>query len=96
MVRTTALRFVPWLLAVSARAGRRAGTGEHVNIEGFVKDAQTGDPLPGANVVLAGTSLGASADIDGKYAIRSVPAGLIYASRHVRGIHKRFDAVEGG
>jgi TonB-dependent receptor len=46
-----------------------------VNIEGVVKDSQTGDPLPGANVVLAGTSLGASADINGKYTIRSVTPG---------------------
>ncbi|HUI09682.1 MAG TPA: carboxypeptidase-like regulatory domain-containing protein, partial [Bacteroidota bacterium] len=53
--------------AVAAPAG--------VNIEGTVKDAQTGDPLPGANVVLAGTSLGASADINGSYIIRNVPPG---------------------
>ena len=46
-----------------------------VNIEGVVKDSQTGDPLPGANVVLTGTSLGTSADINGKYTIRSVPPG---------------------
>lgn len=46
-----------------------------VNIEGVVKDSQTGDPLPGANVVLAGTSLGASADINGRYTIRSVNPG---------------------
>jgi len=47
----------------------------NVNIEGTVKDAQTGDPLPGANVALAGTSLGASADIYGKYTVRNVPPG---------------------
>ena len=44
-------------------------------IEGTVKDAQTGDFLPGANVVVAGTSLGASSDISGKYVIHSVPPG---------------------
>ncbi|HTO92929.1 MAG TPA: TonB-dependent receptor, partial [Bacteroidota bacterium] len=53
--------------AVAAPAG--------VNIEGTVRDAQTGDPLPGANVVLAGTSLGSSADINGSYIIRNVPSG---------------------
>jgi len=45
-------------------------------IVGTVRDAQTGEPLPGANVVLAGTSLGASSDIFGKYAIRNVPPGV--------------------
>ncbi len=44
-------------------------------IEGTVKDAQTGDPLPGANILLVGTGLGASTDINGKYTIRSVPMG---------------------
>jgi len=44
-------------------------------IEGIVKDSQTGDPLPGANVVLAGTSMGTSTDIKGTYVIRNVPPG---------------------
>ena len=42
-------------------------------VEGSVRDAQTGDPLPGANVILVKTSLGASTDINGKYTIRDVP-----------------------
>ncbi len=45
------------------------------NIVGILKDAKTGELLPGANVVLAGTSLGASTDVDGKYSIRNVPPG---------------------
>jgi TonB-dependent receptor len=44
-------------------------------IEGFVKDSKTGDALPGANVMLVKTGLGASTDIEGKYAIRDVPPG---------------------
>ncbi|MGA9406332.1 MAG: TonB-dependent receptor [Bacteroidota bacterium] len=45
------------------------------NIVGIVKDTKTGEPLPGANVALTGTSLGASTDVDGKYVIRNVPPG---------------------
>jgi TonB-dependent receptor len=45
------------------------------SIEGRVTDASTGEPLFGANVILGGTSLGAAADIDGKYIIPVVPAG---------------------
>jgi len=44
-------------------------------IEGTVRDSQTGEPLPGANVMIVKTSLGASSDINGKYTIREVPAG---------------------
>lgn len=51
--------------------GRAAGA----NVEGVIKDATTGDLLPGANVVIEGTSLGAATDISGKYLIRGVPSG---------------------
>lgn len=45
------------------------------SVEGYVRDAQTGDPLPSATVSIVGTSLGAATDIGGKYSIRNVPAG---------------------
>jgi len=44
-------------------------------ISGKVVDAQTGDALPGANVLIEGTSLGAASDLNGRYAIDNVPAG---------------------
>lgn len=44
-------------------------------IFGTVVDASTGEPLPGANVALAGTSTGAAADLNGRYVIRPVPLG---------------------
>jgi len=56
------------LIATSAYAA--SGT-----IDGTVRDSQTGEPLPGANVMIVKTSLGASSDINGKYTIREVPAG---------------------
>lgn len=45
------------------------------SIEGFVRDSQSGEPLPGANIVLVKTSLGAASDLTGKYTIRNVPPG---------------------
>jgi TonB-dependent receptor len=45
------------------------------NIEGYVKDAKTGDVLPGANVIVVGTSIGAATNIDGKYVIQNVTSG---------------------
>lgn len=45
------------------------------SISGKVTDAQTGDALPGANVLLKGTSLGASTGLNGNYTIGSVPPG---------------------
>ncbi len=44
-------------------------------ISGRVIDAKTGDPLPGANVLLKGTGLGASTTLNGRYSISNVPPG---------------------
>ncbi len=59
-----------WSLAASAPLTQGTGT-----IEGFVKDLQSGEPLPSATVYLVGTGFGASTEITGKYSIRNVPAG---------------------
>ncbi len=45
------------------------------SIQGTVKDKNTGEALPGANVVVKGTSLGAATDLDGKFLIRNLPVG---------------------
>jgi TonB-dependent receptor len=45
------------------------------SIQGKVTDATTGEALPGANVILEGTSIGAATSIDGKYIIPVVSAG---------------------
>ncbi len=44
-------------------------------ITGRVTDKESGEALPGANVVLVGTSLGTATDADGQYFILSVPIG---------------------
>tara|TARA_Y100000590_G_scaffold85298_1_gene95323 strand:+ start:1023 stop:3761 length:2739 start_codon:yes stop_codon:yes gene_type:complete len=44
-------------------------------ISGTVTDATTGDALPGANVVVEGTNMGAAATADGSYSINNVPSG---------------------
>jgi outer membrane receptor for ferrienterochelin and colicin len=45
-------------------------------IAGSVLDAQTGDPLPGANVIVEGTNLGAATDLSGNYTVLNLPPGL--------------------
>ena len=44
-------------------------------IAGVVRDAETGDPLPGVNVVIVGTTMGAATGPDGSYFIINVPPG---------------------
>ena len=45
------------------------------NITGYVKDAQNGEPLPFANVMLVGEVIGAATDVHGYYMIPTVPPG---------------------
>jgi iron complex outermembrane receptor protein len=61
-------------------------------IEGTVTDAETGEPLAGANVQVSKTLLGAAADERGRFIIRRVPPGMYmlnvtfigYRTEHLR------------
>ncbi|MBI5463672.1 MAG: TonB-dependent receptor, partial [Ignavibacteriales bacterium] len=44
-------------------------------LRGKVTDKESGEPLIGANILVEGTSHGASTDVNGEYVILSVPAG---------------------
>jgi hypothetical protein len=44
-------------------------------IAGVVRDAETKEPLIGANVFVQGTNLGSATDVEGQYAILNVPPG---------------------
>ncbi len=59
---TSSLFAVALLLLLPAMVLAQNGT-----IRGTVTDTDTGDPLPGANVSLVGTTTGSTTDVDGKY-----------------------------
>ena len=44
-------------------------------ISGVVTDAQTGDPIPGVNVVIVGEQVGATTDAQGRYSILNLSPG---------------------
>lgn len=44
-------------------------------ITGTVVDAELGEPLIGANVIISGTTIGAATDLNGRYSIANVPVG---------------------
>ena len=59
------------LLALnSAKAASLSG-----KITGKVTDAETGDALPGANMVIQGSNRGAASNLQGEYIISNVPVG---------------------
>lgn len=49
-------------------------------ISGVVTDAETGDPLIGASILVKGTSTGTVTDIDGSYTIRAAPDDVLIFS----------------
>jgi outer membrane receptor protein involved in Fe transport len=67
------LFLIPALILTLADYSMASTTGK---IAGRVIDAANGRPLPGVNVLVLGTTLGASTDLDGNYFIINVPAGV--------------------
>lgn len=45
------------------------------NINGFIRDKATGEPLPFANVMLKDTQIGDASDVHGYYVINGIPPG---------------------
>ena len=60
------------ILLISALTIQASTTGK---IKGIITDAETGEPLIGANVIILGTSLGAATDLDGYFLILAVRPG---------------------
>lgn len=71
-----------------------AGFGAAGSIIGTVHDEKTGDELVGANILIVGTTQGASTDLEGKYIIKPVAPGeytlrvsyIGYAAKVITGV----------
>lgn len=72
----THLRGIVATLVIAAVAASTAMAGTTGKIAGKVTRAQTKEALPGVNVLVAGTVLGASTDAEGDYVIPNVPPGV--------------------
>lgn len=76
-----------------------AMSGTTGKISGRIIDKETGQPLPGTNVLVVGTQLGAAADLNGYFTILHVPPGqydlqasmIGYAKVTVRDVRVRID-----
>ncbi|NOY57499.1 MAG: TonB-dependent receptor plug domain-containing protein, partial [Calditrichaeota bacterium] len=68
----TFLSFVGLFLLILLTNSHAGTTGK---VSGRVVDKTTSEPLPGANVTVEGTNLGASTDLFGNYSIINIPPG---------------------
>ena len=64
------------VLLLAASAFSQGSESQYGKIVGKVVDAETGETIIGANVVISGTSQGDATDIDGKYTIDKVQPGI--------------------
>ena len=55
--------------------GQVALAAQNGTVEGYVRDSQTHEALPGATVFIVGTTMGASTDLNGRFFISDVPPG---------------------
>ncbi len=72
MNRRILFLILPLLIFVLGAPVMGAVTGK---IAGVIKDKATGEPLPGVNILIVGTTQGASTNIDGEYFILNVLPG---------------------
>jgi len=79
------------LLLSALPAGAQQANGR---IVGQVVDAQTGRPLPGAQLMVEGTQMGSIAGLEGRFVLANVPAGTVsvralmigYATKTISGV----------
>ena len=63
------------VFTLSILTGEIMGQSTSGIISGEVRDAITKQPLPGANIIIVGTNIGAASDVNGYYVIKNVAAG---------------------
>lgn len=68
-------RYIGLLTVWLAVLTTSAASAQSATVRGTILDAVTSEPLPWANVILTGTSIGGASDIEGKFVIRNVPIG---------------------
>lgn len=86
MLKTT--RMVLFVLVLLGLVALPLWSGTTGKIAGVITDKATGDPLPGANVLIVGTTTGAAADFEGQYTILHVPPGTYSLQVTVMGYTK--------
>ena len=93
-------RQILWiLLAVCALGLATTASAQTGKIAGTVTDAETGEPFPGVNVRIDGTTQGASTGLDGRYSIIGVRPGeyavvvsfIGYQAQRIEGVRVRID-----
>ena len=74
------MKGIKTLFSVLFLAVGLSAAAQNITVKGTVTDAQTGDPVPGAAVVVSGTATGVVTDFDGTYSITVASDGVLIFS----------------
>ncbi len=75
-MRVPVLKILSFLMLTAALLAAPIFAGTTGKIVGKITDAQTGEELPGVNVIVEGTTKGAAADLAGEFIILNVAPGV--------------------
>lgn len=50
---------------------------QNVKVQGVITDAENGDPVLGATVIILGTTIGEITNFEGEYSLSNVPASAV-------------------
>ena len=80
--------YVILLLSIFLLSFQTVFSGTTGKIAGRVLDKESGEPLPGVNIILEGTSIGAATDVHGYYTILHIPPGSYVCNISMMGYKK--------
>ncbi len=66
---------------------------QQMKITGVITDASTGEPLPGVNIIVEGTAVGVTSNLDGKYSIEITSTNAILVYSYIGYISARMTAA---
>ncbi len=69
-------KFKVFFIAIMLVCNALLSFGQNIDVKGVVKDAETGEPVPFASVVVKGTMTGVVTDVDGAYEV-SAPSDAV-------------------
>ncbi len=88
------LALMGFVSVVSAENSNDLANGIKNRITGIVLDKSTGDPLPGANVMIKGTTVGVAANLKGEFSLPKMPQGTYTLTVRFVGYEEKETVVE--
>ncbi|MBN2091442.1 TonB-dependent receptor [candidate division KSB1 bacterium] len=71
----------------------QAQTKKYAQLKGTVKSSETSEPLPGVNIIVVGTVLGTTTDLEGVFTLNKIPVGTYQIKATMMGFKPQIKSV---